>query len=127
MVYYKPFPKEMPAAEVRDDAPDVRRCVGLVTCIHTPTCVNLTVFDANGCQHSETSVTYVPPGEKPQQSHGYAEDAEGLLDRLDDAEAEGDAPPAEDAPAAPPPVEESTTADPDDSDADLADLSNDDS
>lgn len=44
----------------------------IVCCVWSDTCVNLAVFDANGCTHSRTSVLLLQEGnERP--THGFCE------------------------------------------------------
>lgn len=76
IVYYKPYPKEMPVGPMSgfDESPHDARCAAIITCVHSPHCVNLAVFDANGVHHAKASVSLSQPDDDcERQSHGFCE------------------------------------------------------
>lgn len=48
-------------------------CAAIVAYVHSDSCVNLAVFDANGNAHSKCSVALVQDGEAPPENGYYAE------------------------------------------------------
>jgi hypothetical protein len=69
IVWYHPPSSELDTAFV----PAAAICAAIVAYVHSDTCVNLTVFDANSNSRPKTSVTLVQEGDDAVPEAGYCE------------------------------------------------------
>ncbi|MEW5745256.1 MAG: hypothetical protein AB1805_07470 [Nitrospirota bacterium] len=52
---------------------DRQPCAAIIAAVHSDTCVNLAVFDANGAHHSRTSVPLIQDGAPKPEAGDYCE------------------------------------------------------
>ena len=71
VVLYHPAPSET-NAELIQSAGKGTPVPAIVTAVHSDSCVNLAVFDANGKAHARTSVTMIHPDSVTNMGHSFA-------------------------------------------------------